>query len=306
MNHLLSFFVTFSLTFTAFSQTQLPNSNFENWSTDVVGKDSLIGWSSSNLIVINPVTSLYKDTSAYQGNFSGNLVTAPFGFVQYSTLGILVNGKATFDYGGGGGGSNVNYRSGGGTPISVKPYELQGYYKTYESISTNKTMVKILLSKFNLNLNKRDTVSYIEYRFHNFGTYDQFAIPLPDLMPGILPDTITTIFYSSDTASLEPLGTFATLFLDSLTLLSNSSQGLKSNKIKEWSVYPNPSNGIFYLSNFPVSQKTIVLFNQEGKRINSLTLENGKVDLTCYPSGTYFIKLDENNFELEKLIIFKE
>lgn len=203
---------------TAMAQSQLPNTNFENWSTDVDGHDSLNGWSSSNPVVMHPVISLRKETGAYQGTYAAKVTTAPFGFVQYSTLGILVNGSAEFSYGGGGGGSNVEYVSGGGTPISVKPSELKGYYKYVTGSPSDKGLAKILVTKYNTTTNKRDTVSYATYNFMPQAAYTAFAIPLPDLMPGTNPDTITTIFYSSDISTLAPNGVFSDLFLDTVTL----------------------------------------------------------------------------------------
>jgi PKD repeat protein len=203
---------------TAMAQSQLPNANFENWSTDVDSHDSLNGWSSSNPVVMYPVLSLRKVTDAQQGTYAAKVTTAPFGFVQYSTLGVLVNGNAEFSYGGGGGGSNVEYVSGGGTPISIKPSELKGYYKYITGSPSDKGLAKVLVTKYNTTTNKRDTVSYATYSLLPQATYTAFTIPLPDLMPGTNPDTITTIFYSSDISTLAPNGVFSDLFLDSLTL----------------------------------------------------------------------------------------
>lgn len=188
--------------FYANAQTQIPNSNFEDWSTTASGRDSLIGWSSSNDVVIPPVISLMKETNAYQGNFAGKVITSPFGFVQYSTVGVLVNGAATFTYGGGGGGANTDYGSGGGTPISFKPSELRGYYKSEPSAGANQGLARIILSKYNTTTQQKDTVSYTTFNFGFASSYTPFTIPLPDLMPGVVPDTITTIFYSSNPATV--------------------------------------------------------------------------------------------------------
>jgi hypothetical protein len=49
------------------TQGQIPNSNFEEWTIAANGRDSLIGWSSSNAVVISPVISLYSDADSYQG-----------------------------------------------------------------------------------------------------------------------------------------------------------------------------------------------------------------------------------------------
>lgn len=108
----------------------------------------------------------------------------------------MVNGEATFSYGGGG--VNVDYASGGGTPISYKPTELKGYYKTQILSLGDLPFAKILLTKYNFILNKRDTVSYSEFNFTADTSYSPFSIPLIDMLSGITLDTITTIFYSSN------------------------------------------------------------------------------------------------------------
>lgn len=207
----------------ATAQSQLPNTNLENWSTDVDGHDSLHGWSSSNPVVMHPVISLRKETDRYQGSYAAKVTTAPFGFVQYSTLGILVNGNATFSYGGGGGGANVEYVSGGGTPISVKPSALKGYYKYITGSPTDKGQAKVLVTRYNNTTNKRDTISYASINLLPQAGYTSFTIPLTDLMPGTNPDTITTFFYSSDISTLAPNGVFSDLFLDSLSLTQQAA-----------------------------------------------------------------------------------
>lgn len=203
----------------AMAQSQLPNANFENWSVDADGHDSLNNWSSSNKVVMYPVVSLRKTTDHYQGAYAAKVSTVPFGFVQYSTLGILVNGDAEFTYGGGGGGSNVEYASGGGTPINIKPSELKGYYKYVTGAASDKGLARVLATRYNTATGKRDTVSYATYQFMPQPNYTAFSITLPDLKPGITPDTITTIFYSSDVSTLPNTGVFSDLFLDSMTLV---------------------------------------------------------------------------------------
>jgi PKD repeat protein len=197
----------------AFAQTQLPNANFEDWDTASNGKDSLIGWSSSNAVTMAMVVPMKKDLDAYQGTYAGKLITAPFGFVSYTKVSILVNGEATFTWNGGSGYS-VEYVSGGGTPISVKPTELKGYYKT----TANEGLVQVLLTKYNTTLQKRDTVSFNSGSLPATAAYTEFTVSLPDQMPGITPDTITTFFYSSNPATVPSNGVFADLYVDSLTL----------------------------------------------------------------------------------------
>ena len=78
------------------AQSQILNGDFEQWSVMPNGKDSARHWSSGNNVVIGTTVSLLKETPGQSGTAAAHVVTSPFGFVQYSTLGILVNGHATF------------------------------------------------------------------------------------------------------------------------------------------------------------------------------------------------------------------
>lgn len=225
MKRTILFLTAIGMSLASFAQSQIPNSDFEQWSLMASGKDSAAQWSSSNSVVMGTTVSLLKASPGHQGAGAAHLVTSPFGFVQYSTIGILVNGKATFSYGGGGGGANVAYESGGGTPVSFKPLSLKGYYK-YETLTTSdQGLATVLLTRYNATLNKRDTVSLTTNSFPVTTGYTAFEINLPDLMPGIVPDTITTIFYASNPATLEPFSAWSDLYLDELTLTGGKPTG---------------------------------------------------------------------------------
>jgi len=263
MKHIVLIISLVVIPILAIAQTQIPNSSFENWTIAANGTDSLIGWSSSNLVVINPVISLYSDIDSYQGSLAANLVTAPFGFVQYSTIGILVNGQATFSYGGGSGSGNVKYISGGGTPISYKPTKLNGYYKTTTLSQGDLPFVKVLLTKYNTTLNKRDTVSYSESNFTTSNNnYSPFSIPLVDLLPGVTPDTITTIFYSSNPAFVNTIGVWSNLYIDNIYLSSANTTGIELN---------TPTKSDIQISPNPFQEQTIISVNQGN--YNQLQLE---------------------------------
>ena len=200
------------------AQTGLPNMNFENWEIGSNSRDSLSGWSSSNAVAMYPVNALVKDsTPAFQGNYSAKLITAPFGFVQYSKVSILVNGQATFTWNGGNGYS-VDLVEGGGTPIDFKPLALNGYYKCVAASFNNQGLARVFLTRYDSTLQKRDTVSSGSLDFTPVTAYTAFSVPLTDLMPGVMPDTIITIFYSSNPATVSSNGAWTDLYLDSLTL----------------------------------------------------------------------------------------
>lgn len=277
-------------------KAQLPNSNFEDWALATNVTDSLIGWSSSNSVVTKPVVSLYKDTKPFQGLFSAHLATTPFGFVNYSTLGLLVNGSAKFSYGGGTGINNAKYISGGGTPISYKPNELKGFYKTTTTVKNNLPIAKILLSKFNTTTNKRDTVSYTEYNFAASSKYTSFSIPLVDLMPTVIPDSVTIIFYSSNPNTVDVYSVNEDFYLDSLELpkpITTSINDHVSSNL-ELEVFPNPTTGLITINLADIDDaSSYVIKTMEGRivRTGKTTKDKFRIDLGSESNGIYFISI---------------
>ena len=64
-------------------------------------------------------------------------------------------------------------------------------------------------------------------------------------------------------------------------------------------IYPNPSNGKFYLSE---AADIIFILNSEGKKIMNLKSTN-EINLGNYPKGNYIIIIQKNSFVITKKII---
>ncbi len=297
MKHLLTFTIFAFLSGFCFAQTQLPNADLEQWTLAVNGTDSLIGWSSSNAIVIPPVQSLYPEKNAWEGKFAANVVTAPFGFVQYSTVGVLVNGEATFSYGGGGGGANVDYASGGGTPITMKPLALTGYYRSETLSPGDQPLAKVYLTATNTTTGQRDTVGAGQLVFPPTTSYAPFVIPIQDLQPGMDPDSILTIFYSSDPIDVDLIGVWSNLYLDSLHLVypttgtSHPHQG-RSNDL---SVYPNPATNQITIQCLSCQMFALDLISMNGEVVRSETTNDPKnhwqMMIDGLDSGHYLVRV---------------
>lgn len=296
--------------FTLLSQTQIPNSNFEHWTKSSNNRDSLIAWSSSNSVTISPVISLYKEPDSFEGQYAANLDTAPFGFVGYSTIGILVNGHATFSYGGGGGGANVELATGGGTPISFKPTELRGRFKYATLNKGDQGLAIILLTKYNSNQGKRDTVSIAKHIFSEIDKYTPFSISLTDQMPGVTPDTVSTIFYSSNPSTVPQFDVFSNLFLDSLYLypVKTATDEAKGD-IQDFYIYPNPSSDVVKIHKSFTHSMNFIIYNNIGsviKRFSVPAYEDEHIlELFDIPTGIYYIRNDQNYLETKKLMIIR-
>jgi subtilisin family serine protease len=123
------------------------------------------------------------------------------------------------------------------------------------------------------------------------------------------------------TVSLKPgfkaeSGSTFRAYIQGCSAISNKT-GKKSSKIStknveeelknNFTIYPNPSTGIFYLSTNNIISNYKVI-NQIGKTIleNKTSNNNFKVSLQKYPSGVYFIQLQFENGEIETRKIIKK
>ncbi len=73
-----------------------------------------------------------------------------------------------------------------------------------------------------------------------------------------------------------------------------------------FSVYPNPSNGIFTITNYEFKITNVEITDITGKRIKQFVIRNSKfvIDLTNQPTGIYFLKINSNDgIYTEKIII---
>lgn len=81
--------------------------------------------------------------------------------------------------------------------------------------------------------------------------------------------------------------------------LNESTLDATSFHRENWSLFPNPSEGIFYLNNSEPSEKEtdLVVYSPLGQIIQKLKW-NGhslKIDLTSYPAGIYFVRIDQSD-----------
>jgi hypothetical protein len=166
---------------------------------------------------------LYKSTSANSGTYAASIGSVGFGFAQVPVNGILVNGKAILeklipD--------EIVYQSGGGTPISIKPIKLKGYYKYEIAFGPDHAEAIVLLSKYNQQTNQRDTVGYGSLNLNAAASYTPFTVDIYDWMPTEMPDTITVLFYASDKNNVKKLNL---LYVDDINLCGPSPLQLGSD-----------------------------------------------------------------------------
>jgi Secretion system C-terminal sorting domain len=312
MKTTLKIFLLLLLNNFIFSQNQITNGDFEKWTKSTNGTDSLQNWTSSNAVVISPVRSLVRILDTFTNNNYLQLNTAPFGFVQWNTVGILVNGKAKISYDGGGGTlrGGTRYVSGGGTPVIGKPTKVTGRYY-YELVADHVEygLGEVITTKYNKLLNKRDTVGIGKRNLNIQKNFTTFTINITDLMPSVLPDTITTIFYSSGLDTVADKNTFASLFLDDINITYATSKTKEIESKNNFYIFPNPSNGFFNIEllNTDYNVETFEIYSILGQLVKKVEIDFSKniksIDLSKLGSGTYFIRSAIQNSEVKKIII---
>ncbi len=99
-------------------------------------------------------------------------------------------------------------------------------------------------------------------------------------------------------------GTFQVGGLSMITDLKMTATGVGDAQQTAFSIYPNPSNGMFNISGVN-AQTRVVVTNSHGQTVYSSEIYDAtRLDLTAQPVGVYFIKLtSDNQTRIEKVVI---
>lgn len=89
---------------------------------------------------------------------------------------------------------------------------------------------------------------------------------------------------------------------------NGGSISIEENKNIKFEIFPNPSNGTFFLSQDVNTKSEVTVFDIFGKKIINLDFktETEKLDLSYLSNGVYFLTIEnENGFKTEKISISK-
>lgn len=280
------------------SVAQIPNSSFENWTIDNDGTDSLIGWTSSNSAYSGSVPQwLYPSNMPYSGTYAAQINSVGFGFISAPINGVLVNGDAFIEFSLSP--QDCYYRSGGGSPVTGKPASLSGYYK-YEVAQQDQALGLVVLFKYNTTTGTRDTVGKGSMLFQPNSSWQPFTITINDMMPSIMPDSVLTVFWASDTANPAA---YQALYLDEFTLDLTTGISEATQKV-ETSVFMDPSGNSAWISfMMPMEDMvTLKLYDAKGREVSvpvndKLSAGKHSVQLQTagLSSGLYYYKLNAAN-----------
>ena len=292
----------------AYSQSNVPNGDFENWynvvisaslNYDDLGTGPADNWLSTlNSLAAVPPTAggpgpvtVFKTTDKYSGTYAARAVSAnfPLGPVTIFIPGMI--GTAVMDM--------VGVKALLGRPCAdCRPLHLKGYYK-FEPVNGDSCSAVILLSKWNAAAKKRDTIGYGKWVQKSPVThYTEFDVPVSYTGRGAI-DTMTVLIVSSAgfdvvsfVGSVGQVGN--TMYVDALMLEYPS--GVQQMLMPEVGVrvYPNPASDILHIKlSMEVKDGSLEVYNVAGKLAGSYAVsqEENAIPVYSLPNGTYYFRL---------------
>jgi hypothetical protein len=312
------------------SQTNIPNADFEqwttsttanNWSTDITGNISMGGFPISLSLHFGTRT-LDSHSGTYAMKIQGNnfsLLTEEYiipGICQLGQIGEVdldmtaITALLEMDF------QNLDIASlqtlaslgnlfSKGIPFNEIPTKLKAYIKFFpDPDSSDSLSIYAYTTKWNSLTNTREMVSMGTFSSGLVNSYSQITLYMDTLIDNVTPDSISVIFFTG--AFNSSLAT--ELYIDDITLeYTPNPVGIETNSDFQLSVFPNPS--INYIKVIPSVRDlpySVALIDMNGKIImhEDNMIQEEILDISTFAKGLYLIKvIQANNVAIRKIVI---
>ncbi|MFK7972364.1 MAG: T9SS type A sorting domain-containing protein [Bacteroidia bacterium] len=282
----------FCMVFTYESQAQtLLNADFETWEPS--GKappfdwEEPKDWSSTNPVTEFTAAGIRKNSTVQSGTFAAEIRTANvFGDQK---PGILCNGEAPANFI-----TSTIEVAQGGTPYSITPDRLRGFYSFTAATAGDSAYVVVLLKKYNTIASKIDTFAMGSKVLQPVATYTSFEVEINDMMPGQSPDSIVVAFYSSKPSN--PLAG-GVLLIDAIAIDINTSISDPAPVSEAFKLFPNPVADKLTIERKDASIQplTVELYALNGKVLRTATMIGAsmRMDVADLPHGVYVLHIKD-------------
>jgi len=292
----------------AYSQSNIPNGDFENWyhvvvnaslNYDELGTGPTDNWMSTlnSLAALpqsaggpGPVTA-FKVDDVYSGTYAAKLVSEIFPLGKITIFIPGMAGTAVMDMAG------VRALLGKPCP-DCKPLRFKGYYK-FEPVNGDSCAAVILLSRWNSTTKKRDTIGYGKMVEHSPVThYTPFDIQVNYTGTGSV-DTLTMLIVSSAgfnvinfMGSVGQVGN--TMYVDALTL--EYPAGIEQVLLPDVAVnvFPDPASDVLHVDlSKVVTDGTFEVYASSGRTVGTYSLSGTETSIPVYSlvNGAYYYRL---------------
>lgn len=277
---------------------QIPNGDFERWDSST-GYKMPVGWDNINATIPSSLSlpPCEQGNPGYSGNYYLELTTRNVTGMGL-TPGVAVSGRL----------DPVTHIPVSGFAYSGRPQLLSGAWQ-FMGFGSDRGFISILLSKWNVVSNSRDTVSFTNYTFPGMVMlWQQFSLAL-NYRNTFLPDS-AMIFASS--SSIFP-SSDSYVWLDDLRFADSMTLGIKKEAATpQLSIFPNPArnNVTLSFSSNVNTQMQLSVVNAYGRCVASNTwmvavgTYQQTIDTKAMSNGIYCIRItDGSNTWSEKFIL---
>lgn len=286
----------FSVLITKSSFSQIPNYSFENWTT--VGAYEVPNqWSTLNNTTAG--SGVYTVTKATPGNPGSYYMKITSKTVGAGVVGgIAVCGVL----------DTISMLPKSGFPFTLQPVSFTGKWQ-HMIYGSSQGKVTAILTKWNVVLNKRDTVAIATQTLSGMAmSWANFSINF-NYLSGSIPDSCIIVLKSSGNTPTN----MDYLWVDNLAF-SGSVAGINEepNIINKMFVYPNPGsdNLIVSIDLKNTAPTRLEMADIQGKVVfaKDLGILQGEftqnIDVSAFVAGSYFVRIiTDQGTEIKKVII---
>lgn len=256
-------------------RAQMPNNGFEEWDVDGAFRMP-VGWSGTRY-------GIGQDSSAYSGNYAVSVWT----WYNYATGTV-----------------------GTAIPFDFVPERLTGFYKFVQDGAPDsaRATVMIRFTKYDSVTGRSEEVASVKTFLPPRDEWGAFEIDIPPLDSGVVPDSISISFHSTDPYRTSRvscyLGTNECCYLsiDDVTFETTSGVSRAIEFLRSpVRIVPNPvttTSALLQFSGEPGKRYRVKVHDVSGRPVLERDVIGSEADLTGLqlPSGTYHVSvLDEGN-----------
>jgi len=272
-----------ALIFPAVLIAQIPNSGFEDW-TNMITYNNPNLWFTLNGVTASANTfTCIKGTPGNPGNSYIKLTSKSVAGMGIKP-GIAVSGKL----------NTTTMKPESGFPFTGRPEALTGNWE-YMAYGTDKGYISILLSHWNSNSQKRDTVSYKYFTLSGMVmSWASFTIPISYQSESFPDSAIIVLSASNANGAATAANSF--LYVDKLSFKNTIWLSKEEYTQQKVNIYPNPAASAVNIEMpWNSMEVDIEVYDTEGKLVISrkIFLDSGniKLDIQDLLPGNYFIRL---------------
>lgn len=289
MKKLTSLLLIALITLSVTLKAQIPNGDFQNWST-VGNYDVPAGWGNLNpLTASKNVFTCEKGVSSGSANLYIRLVSDSVEGIGVAP-GIAVSGILDM----------ITMKPKSGFPCTQRPSALTGKWQ-FMAQGDDPGFIAIYFTKWNTVTKKRevigtgvDTLKGMEM------SWASFSIPI-SFSNATVPDSCIIFLSASSNVPKQ----FSYLFVDDLSFDTGSGIVDHSSTAGNFKSFPNPVNDVLQMDLHTLTDiETIQLIDMQGRVLRALSSNQNMqaIDVSDFASGIYFIRVKTKSTVVTQLI----